>query len=102
MQTRNRSSGGAQRLRTPALSARFTPAPAIHGTDRPEHLADRKRPRLSAAETVESIKAHLTERGVKGLQPKQKNIIVYDEEVVGFGVRITSGGSPAFKHDYAH
>jgi integrase len=38
------------------------------------------------------MKAHLTERYVKGLQPKQKNIIVYDEEVVGFGVRITSGG----------
>jgi hypothetical protein len=33
---------------------------------------------------------------VKGLQPKQKNIIVYDEEVVGFGVRITSGGTRAF------
>jgi hypothetical protein len=37
------------------------------------------------------MKAHLTERSVKGLQPKQKNIIVYDEEVVGFGVRITRG-----------
>jgi hypothetical protein len=33
---------------------------------------------------------------VKGLQPKQKNTIVYDEEVVGFGVRITSGGTRAF------
>jgi integrase len=42
------------------------------------------------------MKAHLTERYVKGLQPKQKNIIVYDEEVVGFGVRITSGGTRAF------
>lgn len=42
------------------------------------------------------MKAHLTERSVKGLQPKQKNIIVYDEEVVGFGVRITSGGTRAF------
>ena len=41
------------------------------------------------------MKAHLTERYVKGLQPKQKNIIVYDEEVVGFGVRITSGGTRA-------
>ena len=39
------------------------------------------------------MKAHLTERYVKGLQPKAKNIIVYDEEVVGFGVRITSGGT---------
>jgi integrase len=42
------------------------------------------------------MKAHLTERSVKGLQPRQKNIIVYDEEVVGFGVRITSGGTRAF------
>jgi hypothetical protein len=42
------------------------------------------------------MKAHLTERSVKGLQPKQKNIIVYDEEVVGFGVRITSAGTRAF------
>lgn len=42
------------------------------------------------------MKAHLTERSVKGLQPKAKNIIVYDEEVVGFGVRITSGGTRAF------
>jgi hypothetical protein len=42
------------------------------------------------------MKTHLTERGVKGLQPKQKNTIVYDEEVVGFGVRITSGGTRAF------
>lgn len=42
------------------------------------------------------MKAHLTERNVKGLQPKQTNIIVYDEEVVGFGVRITSGGTRAF------
>ena len=36
------------------------------------------------------MKAHLTERYVKGLQPQPKNVIVYDEEVVGFGVRITS------------
>jgi hypothetical protein len=43
------------------------------------------------------MKAHLTERSVKGLQPKQKNIIVYDEEVVGFGVRITSGGKSCRK-----
>lgn len=28
------------------------------------------------------MKAHLTERNVKGLQPKQTSIIVYDEEVV--------------------
>jgi hypothetical protein len=42
------------------------------------------------------MKAHLTKRYVKGLQPKQKNIIVYDEEVVGFGVRIASGGTRAF------
>jgi hypothetical protein len=42
------------------------------------------------------MKAHLTERYVKGLQPKAKNIIVYDEEVVGFGVRITSSGTRAF------
>jgi hypothetical protein len=48
--------------------------------------------RQAASDKVESMKAHLTERYVKGLQPKQKNIIVYDEEVVGFGVRITSGG----------
>ena len=45
-----------------------------------------------SAERVESMKAHLTDRSVKGLLPNQKNIIVYDEEVVGFGVRITSGG----------
>lgn len=78
------------------LSARFAPVPAIHRETRREHLADRKRPRLSSAERVEGMKAHLTERSVKGLQPKQKNIIVYDEEVVGFGVRITSGGTRAF------
>ena len=42
------------------------------------------------------MKAHLTERYVKGLQPQPKNVIVYDEEVVGFGVRITSGGTRAF------
>lgn len=42
------------------------------------------------------MKAHLTERGVKGLQPQPKNIIVYDAEVAGFGVRITSGGARAF------
>ncbi len=43
------------------------------------------------------MKAHLTERSVKGLQPKQTNIIVYDGEVVGFGVRITSGGKSGRK-----
>jgi hypothetical protein len=42
------------------------------------------------------MKAQLTERGVKGLEPARKNIIVYDTEVVGFGVRITAGGSRAF------
>jgi Arm DNA-binding domain len=42
------------------------------------------------------MKAHLTERSVKGFQPQPKNIIVYDEEVVGFGIRITSGGTRAF------
>jgi hypothetical protein len=41
------------------------------------------------------MKAHLTERSVKGLKPGPKNIIVYDAEVVGFGVRITSGGTRA-------
>ena len=46
------------------------------------------------------MKAHRTERSVKGLLPNQKNIIVYDEEVVGFGVRITSGGSRAFVLTY--
>ncbi|MCA3642411.1 MAG: integrase, partial [Methylobacterium sp.] len=44
------------------------------------------------------MKAHLTERTVKGLKPKAKNIIVYDEEVIGFGVRITSGGKSRRKH----
>ena len=34
------------------------------------------------------MKVHQTKRSVQGLQPKQKNIIVCDEEVVGFGVRI--------------
>ena len=29
------------------------------------------------------MKAHLTERSVKGLPPQPKNIIAYDEEVVG-------------------
>ena len=52
--------------------------------------------RLSSLEWVESMKAHLPERSVKGFQPKWKTIIVYDEEVVGFGVRITSGGTRAF------
>ena len=42
------------------------------------------------------MKTHLTERGVKGLEPGLKNFIVYDKEVVGFGVRITSGGTRAF------
>lgn len=42
------------------------------------------------------MKAYLTERYVKGLQPKAKNIIVYDDEVVSFGVRITNGGTRAF------
>jgi integrase len=46
------------------------------------------------------MKAHLTERGVKGLEPAQKNVIVYDEEVVGFGVRVATGGTRAFVLSY--
>ena len=46
---------------------------------------------MGAAERVEGMKAHLTERSVKGLQPKQENIIVYDGKVIGFGVRISVG-----------
>jgi integrase len=42
------------------------------------------------------MKAHLTERGVKALEPGPNNIIVYDTEVVGFGVRITSADARAF------
>ena len=42
------------------------------------------------------MKAQLTERSVKRLKPARKNIIFYDTEVVGFGVRITAGGSRAF------
>jgi hypothetical protein len=83
-------------LRTRPFCARFVPVHAIHWVSCREHLADRKRARLSSAERVESMKAHLTERSVKGLQPQPKNVIVYDEEVVGFGVRITSGGIGAF------
>jgi integrase len=42
------------------------------------------------------MKAHLTERGVKAIQPEHKNIIVYDKEVIGFGIRITTTGTRAF------
>ncbi len=42
------------------------------------------------------MKVHLTERGVKAIQPEHKNIIVYDKEVIGFGIRITTTGTRAF------
>lgn len=42
------------------------------------------------------MKAHVTERSVKRLQPQPKNTIIYGEEIAGFGVRITSGGTRAF------
>lgn len=46
------------------------------------------------------MKAHLTERGVKGFEPGPKNIIVYDDEVVGFGCRVTSAGARSFVLTY--
>lgn len=82
------------------LCARVAPVHAIHGEGAEEHLDDRCPPRLSGRGRVEGMKAHLTERGVKALTPKQKNIIVYDEEVVGFGVRISCGGTRAFVLTY--
>ena len=46
------------------------------------------------------MKAHLTERNAKAFEPAARNIIVYDDEVTGFGLRITQAGSRAFVLDY--
>ena len=53
VRTRNRSSGGAQRLSVPALSALIAPVPAIRRKTREEHLADRCRPRRRKAPAFE-------------------------------------------------
>lgn len=46
------------------------------------------------------MKAHLTERNVKSFEPAARNIIVYDNDVIGFGLRITQAGARAFVLDY--
>jgi integrase len=46
------------------------------------------------------MKAHLTERAIKALEPGPKNIIVYDQAVTGFGVRVTSAGARSFVLTY--
>jgi integrase len=46
------------------------------------------------------MKTHLTERNVKAFTPAARNIIVYDDEITGFGLRITQAGARAFVLDY--
>ncbi len=46
------------------------------------------------------MKAHLTERAIKALEPGSTNIIVYDQAVTGFGVRVTSAGARSFVLTY--
>jgi hypothetical protein len=40
------------------------------------------------------MKLHLTERAVKAIKPDTsgRNIIVFDDEVAGFGARVTPAG----------
>jgi integrase len=46
------------------------------------------------------MKAHLTERNAKTFRPGPRNTIVYDDGVIGFGLRITQAGARAFVLDY--
>jgi integrase len=48
------------------------------------------------------MKAHLTERNVKTIEPDAsgRNLLVFDDEVAGFGLRITPAGSRAFILNY--
>jgi len=47
------------------------------------------------------MKAHLTERFVKTAQPDPaRNIIMRDDEVIGFGLRVTTAGAKAFVLSY--
>lgn len=48
------------------------------------------------------MKAHLTERNVKTFKPGPRNTIVYDDGVIGFGLRITQAGARAFVLDYLY
>jgi integrase len=53
-------------------------------------------------ETVERNIKHITVTSVRGLKPPAKgNTITWDDEVSGFGVRITSNGAIAFVLNYA-
>lgn len=48
------------------------------------------------------MKTHLTERNAKAFQPdaRGRNLIIYDDEVAGFGLRITAAGARAFVLSY--
>jgi len=46
--------------------------------------------------------AHLTERFVKSATPSAaRNVIVYDDEVSGFGIRVTQAGAKSFVLSYS-
>jgi integrase len=48
------------------------------------------------------MKAHLTERLIKTIQPDAsgRNLIVYDDELTGFGVRVTAAGHRSFVFNF--
>jgi integrase len=46
------------------------------------------------------MKTHLTERNAKAFEPGPKSIIVVDDEVVGFGLRIMTTGARSFVLSY--